>query len=133
MKRNMAILAALSLFIFTFAACSMTNTPDNQAAGTEDPGNSLVEDMVTEAAEMGKDVKEMMTGEEENIGMEEAKSIALKDAGKSEEDVTFVSTEQKREGGSLFHVIEFRDDKEEYRYEIDASDGSIKSGKNDNH
>lgn len=133
MNRKLAMGVMLSAIVFIFGACGMMGTDKNSATATDDPGNSMVENMVTEAAEMGQDVKEMITGDEEDIGIDKAKEIALKDAGKSEDDVTIVSTDQKRDGGKLLHVIEFRDDEEEFHYEIDAADGSIRAGKNDKH
>ena len=132
MNRIFLMGVSVLAILLTFGGCGMSDMSDNRVESTENPGNSVVEEIVTEAAEMGKDMKEMVTGDEADIGMDKAKEIALKDAGKGEDDVTFVRTEQKREDGKLLHVIEFRDDREEYYYEIDASDGSIHAGKNDN-
>ena len=59
------------------------------------------------------------------LSADEAKRIALEDAGAAENDVTFTKCEQDIERGDLVWEIEFRFDRMEYEYEISATDGSI--------
>ncbi len=57
------------------------------------------------------------------ITLEEAKSIALKDAGLTTAD--FVKTKQDYDDGRLVYEIDFRGNDKEYEYDIEASTGRI--------
>lgn len=60
------------------------------------------------------------------ITKEKAQSIALENAGVTEENVTFIKNETDREDGRLVYEIEFlTSDFKEYDYEIDAETGII--------
>ena len=59
------------------------------------------------------------------IELDSAKSIAIKDAGFSEEDVKFVSAELDRRNGIEYYDIEFHADGKEYDYDIDALTGKV--------
>lgn len=70
------------------------------------------------------------TGEEVvSVQAEEAKQIALKDAGLTEDEVTFQTVEYEHDDGISYYEIEFVADAEEqkYEYDINAADGSIVS------
>lgn len=63
-----------------------------------------------------------------SVSLEKAKKTALKHAGLSASDVTFVKAKQDWDDGRLIYDIEFiTDDYEEYDYEIDAVSGDILS------
>ena len=59
------------------------------------------------------------------ISLDEAKAIALKDAGMTEADVAFMETEMERDDGIAQYQISFIAGQTEYEYEIDANSGSI--------
>ena len=59
-----------------------------------------------------------------DIGVEKAKSIALKDAGVS--NVKFTKAKVDYENGVKVYDIEFRKGNKEYDYEIDAKTGKIR-------
>lgn len=61
------------------------------------------------------------------IDVEEAKSIALADAGVSASEAVFTKTKQEYDDGVLVYDIEFYTSSQEYDYEIDAASGSIRS------
>ena len=63
----------------------------------------------------------------ETITEEEAKAIALADAGVSEADARLVHIERDREDGQIVYEVEFYSDHAEYSYEIAAGDGTILS------
>ena len=59
------------------------------------------------------------------IGMEKAKSIALKDAGFDREEVFFVKTRSDWNNGQLVYEVDFVKGSTKYEYEIRAKDGVI--------
>lgn len=60
------------------------------------------------------------------IGIDKAKSIALKDAGLSASSVTFTKAKLDREDGIRVYEIEFFTRDMEYEYEINATSGKIR-------
>lgn len=60
------------------------------------------------------------------IGIDKAKSIALKDAGLSDSSVTFTKAKLDREDGIRVYEIEFFTRDMEYEYEINATSGKIR-------
>ena len=62
-----------------------------------------------------------------SIDEEQAKAIALKDAGVSEDDVTFMQVQADFENGVSVFDVEFIAGDTEYDYEIDAATGEIRS------
>lgn len=60
------------------------------------------------------------------IGVDKAKSIALKDAGLSSSSVTFTKAKLDREDGVRVYEIEFFSSDKEYEYEINATSGKIR-------
>ena len=129
MKRKFIWMAIVILALSCMmVGCEGTNTNTNPNA-TETPMGAAMNDLATGAAEMGEEVKDkandVMNGGD--IGVDKAKEMALKDAGKSEQDVTFEKTERTEKDGKTVYMIEFRDGKEKYSYEVNALDGSIRS------
>ena len=59
------------------------------------------------------------------IGVDKAKSIALKDAGLSASSVTFTKAKLDRDDGLRVYEIEFFTSSKEYEYEINAATGKI--------
>ena len=62
-----------------------------------------------------------------SINEEQAKAIALKDAGITETDVTFMQVKTDIENGVSVFDVEFIAGDTEYDYEIDAATGEIRS------
>lgn len=62
------------------------------------------------------------------ITEDQAREIALADAGLTAEEVTFLKTQLDRDDGRLVYDVEFYNaDYTEYDYEIDAADGTVLS------
>lgn len=59
------------------------------------------------------------------IGVEEAKEIALQNAGLESSEVVFTKEKQDRDGRSVEYGIEFVTDTTKYEYEIKADDGTV--------
>ena len=60
-----------------------------------------------------------------DIGLEQAKIIALNHAGCSASDVQFSKAKMEKEHGSIVYEVEFYKDGMEYEYKIDAATGDI--------
>ena len=60
-----------------------------------------------------------------DISLQEAKQIALDNAGLKESDVIFVRTELELDDGYWKYEVEFYNDNKEYDYDIDATTGQI--------
>ena len=65
------------------------------------------------------------TAAESYIGVERAKEIALKDAGLSASQVSFVRAGLDWDNGRMEYEVEFWKDNVEYDYEIDAATGTV--------
>ena len=61
----------------------------------------------------------------QNITLDEAKNIALKDAKLNTSDVVFTEAKQELDDGKTVYDIEFYHDYNEYNYEIDVTNGTI--------
>ena len=59
------------------------------------------------------------------IGVDQAKSIALKHAGLSAAEVSFTKAKLEKDDGLRKYEIEFIKGSTEYEYEIDAATGSV--------
>ena len=75
--------------------------------------------------------KEENIGETELISLEEAKKIALKDAGLDDtaQKIVFTKEELNRNQGKPYYLLEFYTGKYQYHYEIDAKTGEIIYGR----
>lgn len=60
------------------------------------------------------------------IGVDKAKSIALKDAGLSSSEASFTKAKLDKEDGVAVYEIEFFSGNTEYEYEINATSGKIR-------
>ena len=72
-----------------------------------------------------KQQKEIVTTD--FISLEEAKEIALKDAGLNEatQKIVFTREEQNRNSGKPCYILEFYTAKKQYSYKVDAKNGNI--------
>ncbi|MDO4794220.1 MAG: PepSY domain-containing protein [Filifactor alocis] len=66
-----------------------------------------------------------------DVGLEKAKSVALRDAGLSASQVKFVKAHVDFDDGRKVYDIEFYHNNVEYDYEIDAATGKIREKDND--
>ena len=66
-----------------------------------------------------------------DIGEEEAKNIALKDAGVKESDTVYLLVKPDYDDGTAIYEVEFYAGSTEYDYEIDAATGKIRSSDHD--
>jgi len=117
MKRTLFTILIVSLLAISVTGCTST---ENVTSGT-------VNETASPATSAPSPVDENTTGMDNIITMEEAKEIALTDAGLTEANVTFVKTELDTDNGRQEYEIEFYSGNVEYDYEIDASTGKILS------
>lgn len=75
---------------------------------------------------VGKDTG-TSTATNNDIGEEDAKDIALKDAGIQEADTVYLLVKPDYDDGTAIYEVEFYADGIEYDYEIDAGTGEIRS------
>lgn len=74
-----------------------------------------------------KATKATEAAKKEVIGKDKAKSIALKHAGLSADDVTGLKVELDEDDGVQVYEVEFDHGRKEYSYEINAKTGKIRS------
>jgi uncharacterized membrane protein YkoI len=117
MKRTLFTILIVSLLAISVTGCTST---ENVTSGT-------VNETASPATSAPSPADENTTGMDNIITMEEAKEIALTDAGLTEANVTFVKTELDTDNGRQEYEIEFYSGNVEYDYEIDASTGKILS------
>lgn len=84
-----------------------------------------------EQPEKDAPIKDKDTVQQELIGEERAKKIALEHAGLSEKDVIFERTELDRDDGIVKYEISFKQGRTEYDVDIHAYDGRILSFEKD--
>lgn len=93
-----------------------------------------IEGKITEwevEAKKNAEKKEQATVKAE-ITLEKAKKIALDKAGLKEKDVVFEEAKLDNDDGRRVYDIEFRHERVEYSFEIDAADGTIIEWEKDN-
>lgn len=112
--------------ILLFSGCGMKETVDEVKDGA-----SEVKDEITDGMD---NITGMRTSAEENnfIGEEKAKQIALDKAGITKDGVIFDRVELEKDDGEWQYEIEFRKDGTEYDTDIKADDGKILSWDIDN-
>lgn len=79
----------------------------------------------TQAEVNFSDSSELTGGVAEQITLDEAKNIALKESGFSENQVLFTKAELDYDDGTAEYEIEFKVNGAEYEYKINASTGRI--------
>ncbi len=98
------------------------NSGQNQSAGEENSGQAQSageQNQQTQASGQGNSVSQP------KIGMEEAKEAALKHAGLTAQEATFVKEEMDYEDGRTEYELEFVSGTTRYQYEISAEDGAV--------
>lgn len=111
--KKLTILFAIAL-VFAFAGCG-SSQEEAMPVPEEEPT----------AAEETTIAEETTVAPAQDIGVEKAKEIALKDAGFKEADVQFKKQSTDVEGGYNVYEIDFTLGETEYEYDIDAATGTI--------
>lgn len=107
MKRKLLIcLTAICAALMAGCSGQKTDADNKDAAATAD--------FSTDAASA-----------KEKISLDQAKSIALKEAGLSEKDGKWKKEELDREDGRQVYDLEFVSGEREYEFEIDAQTGAV--------
>ena len=131
MKRYIAMILVL-VTVLVLSACGTANAtaaqPETQSAGSAPESEATTEPQVPIAAEVQNPSAAPEVGAEASmITEEEAKKIALEDAGATEEQLGGLYIHMDRDDGIQVYEVEFFVGAEEYDYEINTSDGSIVS------
>ena len=130
-KRNFLFSAVLAGALLV-TACGSQSTTAGQNSGEVTPQyetETQAETTQETAAETVSETK-AQTGETASqaasaVTEEEAKKIALDDAGVSESNVTRIRTKREYDDGRELYSVEFYVDAEEYDYDIEISSGKI--------
>ena len=119
-KHTILTTAALTLALGLLAGCGgIQATPQNgssQLSPLAAPGNQVLAGVAGTSNSTG-----------DALTAEQAKQIALEDAGLSADAVTFLRAEPDYENGRNVFDVEFYQGNTEYDYEIDATTGEIRS------
>lgn len=94
-------------------------TGQENPAGAEEPGSQSTQ---AETANQGGQTGSV---NQPKIGVEEAKEAALKHAGLTAAEVTFIKEELDYDDGRTEYDIEFVTSTTKYEYEISADDGAV--------
>ena len=113
MKKILAIVG-VAVMIFAFAGCGSADQEATEAV--EETTTQAVTEETTEAT------TEAAT---DDIGIDKATEIALKDAGLAESDVQFTKQQPDMDDGVSIYEVEFTSGELEYEYDIDAATGKI--------
>ena len=113
-----------SLRIGCIALCVVLATGCSGRKDDRDAQNAVVAE-TTPTAETAPTSEAGGSESGTDIGIEQARSIALSDAGLEEKDVQFIKEKQEIDDGRMVYDIEFYSDNKEYDYEIEAATGNI--------
>lgn len=119
MKKTILIFIAAASFVF-MTACANT-------AAQETAVQSEVSRGIAQTAETRQTTPETVERSSADIGEAAAKETALKHAGLTEAEVTFLRSKLDHDDGRTLYDIEFYAGGSEYDYEIDAQTGEIRS------
>ena len=125
MKKIITALFALTL-IFTLAACRNSGNVDTNSNHNNGTSSIMPDDgMLGSSTPLNTDSIANNSKAQAKISYDQAKSIALKDAGLTAENVSFLRNELDRDDGILKYEVEFTKDGVEYEYDINADSGEI--------
>ena len=113
MKKKMIVFIGMTALAAGMMGCG------NQNESREEPRT----ESVATTAEAKVETKNVQSA----ISEEEAKQIALKDAGVKESDVSGMRIKLETDDGTKEYEVDFYVGDKEYDYDIDASDGTIRS------
>ena len=112
--RMMKSLAVMTMVLFLLAGCG-NNTPGS--VFQPDSRNAAPNNTAMSAENHGN--------QKQRITLEEARALALKHAGVSENDAVFTDRDFDLDDGIPLYELEFRADGMEYEYEVHAETGEI--------
>ena len=117
MKNKKILLSVLCTIVFVFAGCAdNTNAGDGISEDTAG-GKTIVGEIGAEGT--------ITDNNQATITEEEAKKIALDDAGIAESDVKALRVEKDIENGRYVYEVDFYSENKEYDYKIDQTTGDI--------
>lgn len=118
MKNKKILLSMLCIMVFALTACADNTTTGNKTTGGTVTGNeqTAVDQTTTNS---------QTNNTQATISEEEAKKIALDDAGIAEADVKGLRIEKDREDGYYVYEVEFYSGDKEYDYKVDQTTGEI--------
>lgn len=136
MKRTLISILCIASLIFLLSGCGSQAGTSGQDSTEVRPKESVTAEAATQAAAAGdtkaEDTKaeDMKAGDTKAdnsslISEEEAKAIALKDAGLKESDVTGIRIKLEKDDGVQEYEVDFYAGNKEYDYDINASTGKI--------
>lgn len=117
MKKNILIFALTTVCAVSLFGCQ-TKT---QTKETAEP--SQITEAETESVAASTTSTEKTVSSE--LSEEDAKEIALKDAGVSESDISGIRIEKDRDDGKTIYEVDFYVQNKEYDYDIDTTTGEI--------
>lgn len=122
---------ALSIFCIFFAAGCNGNTVANTSTNTSAASSSNSDDDTPDVSKTAQSQTEKntqaSTSNSTQISTDEAKKIALENAGVQESDAVYVNAKLDYDDGKAVYDVEFYSGSTEYDYEIDASTGAVLS------
>lgn len=122
MKVKTAKVLGVAVIALLLAGCGA------KAQETPESDNSGVQSEADSSGDISASSSEA-TADKELISEDEAKDIALKDAGLTEEQVSGLWCKLDTDDGVQQYEVEFYADGNEYDYEVDAASGNILSKK----
>ena len=131
MKNRKVLVSILCIMVITLTGCGRNNTTGNASAGSAvvENGTAGTENTTTGTTTTGVEGGVVGNSQTDNtqavITEEEAKKIALDDAGIAEADVKGLRIEKDREDGYYVYEVDFYSDNKEYDYKIDQTTGEI--------
>ncbi len=128
MKKRMICVISIAALIFSLTGCGaeekspaaenkeVTEQPKTEENATQEPVSEKNNEGDTDSQEKSA-----------QISKNEAKKIALKDAGLSESELSAIRVKLDTDDGVQQYEVEFYADGKEYDYDIDAKTGKIRS------
>lgn len=123
--QSVLALGSIALALSLFAGCGQT------VSLTGSSGSELLSPVAAPADHVSAGIAGNGSSGSEYLSEEEAKQIALTDAGLAESDATFLRVRLDYDDGRAEYDVEFYSGTNEYDYEIDAVTGQILSVERD--
>ena len=140
MKHTITHILSIMAITLTLVGCGTrinTTSPDTasevrpqEAVGSEEntgTADTKQEENVGTKEKQAKDPEKSTIQQDTVISEDEAKAIALKDAGLTEEEVTGIRVKLETDHGVREYEVDFYAGDKEYDYDIDAQTGEIRS------
>lgn len=132
MKNKKILLSMVCAMVLVLTGCGRNAATGNASAGSAVIENGTKENAAEENTTTGTTGMEggvvgnsQTTETQATITEEEAKKIALDDAGIAEADIKGLRIEKDREDGYYVYEVDFYSGNKEYDYKIDQTTGEI--------